>query len=57
MNQNGKEYEKEYRYISTTDSLCCIPETNWNYILIHNIAYQLYFNKKKILKIYVLITI
>ena len=26
INHNGKEYEKEYMYI--TESLCCTPETN-----------------------------
>ena len=34
-------YTLTYTYISKTDSLCCIPETNTN---------QLYFNKKNYFK-------
>ena len=28
INQNGKEYEKEYIYIYITESFCCTAETN-----------------------------
>ena len=28
INHNGKEYEEDYIYICTTESLCCTPETN-----------------------------
>ena len=28
INHNRKEYEKEYVYTCTTESLCCTPETN-----------------------------
>ena len=39
---NGKESEKEYRYICITESFCYIPETNTVNLLYFNLKIESY---------------